>query len=87
MFIDSCRIFRIVLLVDAIILKKGNARLGVDKFSKEKCLLVKIHRPSIMKTETRKYQENILQTRMLPPLAWAVPTMVKGCLLSKISRL
>ncbi|GBM75242.1 hypothetical protein AVEN_200476-1 [Araneus ventricosus] len=35
---------RIVLLVDAIILRKNNSHVGVDMVRKDRCVLVLIHR-------------------------------------------
>ncbi|GFW50680.1 hypothetical protein TNCV_2889821 [Trichonephila clavipes] len=40
----SCMAPRIVLLEDAIILRKNNAHVGVDMVRKNRCVLVLIHR-------------------------------------------
>ena len=83
---------RIVLLVDAIILRKINSNVRVDMVRKDKCTVVIIHRvfrssvyPSWM-SAAREYRENIPQTIMLPPSALSFLESVAGCLLSDVSR-
>ncbi|GIY11970.1 hypothetical protein CDAR_449241 [Caerostris darwini] len=76
---------RIVLLVDAIILRKTNSHVGVDMVRKDRCVLVLIHRATMMSAPS-ECQENILQTIMLPPPAWILPAIVAGCLLLDVSR-
>ncbi|GFV69909.1 hypothetical protein TNCV_1982761 [Trichonephila clavipes] len=43
-YTGSCMAPRIVLLEDAIILRKNNAHVGVDMVRKDRCVLVLIHR-------------------------------------------
>ncbi|GFX02344.1 hypothetical protein TNCV_2285121 [Trichonephila clavipes] len=84
-YISRCMTLRIVLLVDATILRENNAHTGVDRVCKNRCGLVLIHRAFHNDDRTQRMLGKHSSNHNAA--AWTVPEMVAGCFFSEVSRL